>query len=189
MMYRLLAVLAIFAVIVGTLLLDRQGPAGTESAEGPAGNADLGYAAREAQIVETGADGLPRYTLDAELIRQRAEDGVVTLETVRMQFRDANESLWHVTAERGEIRREAGLIALAGDVRVDGALPDASGAPQAVRVLTDSLQFDTDSQIVSTTAPVTLEWSGQRVSAVGMQASLKDHRVQLESAVHGIFSP
>ena len=52
---------------------------------------------------------------------------------------------------------------------------------------TESLAFDTNEQVVATRDPVTLVMTGRKLDAQGMVANLKEHRVQLESAVHGSF--
>ena len=41
---------------------------------------DPGYAARDAEVIETGYDGRERYRLKAAVIRQQTESGVIDLE-------------------------------------------------------------------------------------------------------------
>ena len=42
---------------------------------------DPGYAARDAEVIETGYDGRERYRLKASVIRQQTESGLIDLET------------------------------------------------------------------------------------------------------------
>ena len=48
--------------------------------------ADPGYAARDAEVIETGYDGRERYRLKASVIRQQTESGVIDLEQLEMNY-------------------------------------------------------------------------------------------------------
>lgn len=184
MIYRLFAVLTIVAVIVASVLLSRQQGAVPVSAAVQQNGFNEGYSASDAVLVETGADGKPLYTLNAASIRQLPDEGQVQLTQVRMTLRDSDGNPWTVTADRGELEQAAQEVRLAGNVQVSGSLP-ASGAAQ---ISTAALSVDIRGQIVSTRDPVQMTWSGRPLSSVGLIADLKDHRVQLESDVHGTFS-
>ncbi|HEV7136694.1 MAG TPA: LPS export ABC transporter periplasmic protein LptC [Steroidobacteraceae bacterium] len=184
MIYRLFAILTIVAVIVASLLLSQQQGAAPPSATVRENAFNEGYSASDASLVETGADGRPLYTLDAATIRQLPNEGQVLLTQVRMSFHDADGNPWTVTADRGDLVQATQQARLAGNVRVSGMLP-ASGAAQ---FSTTALSVDIRADIVSTREPVQMIWSGRPLSSVGLIANLKDHRVQLESNVHGTFS-
>jgi LPS export ABC transporter protein LptC len=184
--FRVFATLALLALIVGSLLLGRQ----TRDAESPAPAGrpaeDLGYGARDATLIETGADGRPKYTLNAKRIEQHPKDGSVQLDVVHMILDDPDGNRWTVDAQRGDILSGGDNIDLSGDVHVAGILP---GTQQPADISSDRLSFDTRNDVVTTEDPVTLLWSGRQIHSVGIFASLKDSHVRLESAVHGIFQP
>jgi LPS export ABC transporter protein LptC len=184
--FRIFATLALLAVIGGSLLLGRQ----RRDAETPAlasrPTEDLGYGARDAQLIETGADGRPRYTLNAKLIEQHPKNDSVQLQVVHMVLDDVNGNRWTVDAQRGDITSAGVNIDLSGNVHVSGVLP---GTDQPADISSDRLSFDTRTDVVSSEDPVTLAWAGRQIHSVGILASLKDSHVQLESAVHGIFQP
>lgn len=184
MIYRLFAVLAIVALIVASLLLAGQQNGAPSSATVQRTAWDQGYSAQSAHVVQTGADGLPLYSLNAATIRQLPDEDQVELTQVQMTFRDRNGVPWSAIADQGTLQQAAGQVALSGNVRVSGTPPDS---PQPALITTDALAVDLHSDIVSTHAPVTLLWAGRRESAVGLTANLKDYRVNLESAVHGTF--
>ena len=185
MIYRVVALLAVLALVVGIVLLS--GPQHEASAliapERPLH--DPGYSATNAHLVQTGADGLPLYTLDAAQIRQQPNDGLVELQQVRLGFRDASGNDWTATALRGELAQNSGIVRLSGDVHVVGTLP---GTEETAQMTSEQLAFDTNAQILSTQEPVTLVMSGRKLDARGLTANLKERRVQLESAVHGSFA-
>jgi LPS export ABC transporter protein LptC len=184
--FRIFATLVLLAVIGGSLLLGRQ----QRDAEMPAPVSqpaeDLGYGARDAQLIETGADGRPKYTVNAKLIEQSPKDDSVQLQVVHMILDDVDGNRWTVDAQRGDIASAGVNIDLSGDVHVSGVLP---GTDQPADITSDRLSFDTRTDVVSSSDPVTLAWAGRQIHSVGIVASLKDSHVQLESSVHGIFQP
>jgi len=184
MMYRLFAVLTIVAIIVASLLLARQQSAAPAATAVQESTAEQGYSARDARLVQTGDRGTPLYTLDAATIRQLPNERQVRLTRVRLSFRDSDGNLWTATSDRGELEQATQQVELAGNVLVCGAPPGDHGPAQ---IATQAVSVDIRDAIVSTRDPVTLLWSGRRLSAVGLTADLKDHRVDLESAVHGTF--
>ena len=94
------------------------GVRGTDEDDTDAANAtapDPGYAARDAQLIETGYDGRERYRLNARVIRQRTESGVIELEELAMNYHvessgelpgestsaaGASADVWHLTSDR-----------------------------------------------------------------------------------------
>lgn len=184
MIYRLFAILSIVAIVVASLLLARQQGAVPVSATVQENAWDEGYSARDARLIETGTDGLPLYTLNAATIRQLPNQDQVQLTQVQMSFRDPDGNLWTATSEQGELEQGAEQVQLAGNVHVSGDLKGASGPAQ---ISTSALSLDIRGSVVRTKDPVRLLWSGREVSAIGLMADLKDHRVALESAVHGTF--
>jgi lipopolysaccharide export system protein LptC len=188
MIYRLLAVLAALALIVGVVLLS-SGPPRENATPAHAGGVlpqEPGYSALNTRLVQTGADGHPLYTLDAARILQQPDQERVQLEQVQLGFRDASGDLWSAHAERGELGQDSGIVQLEGSVHVEGTLP---GTEEQAQIVTERLGVDTHAQVLATRDPVELTMSGRTLDAQGLVASLKERRVQLESAVHGSFRP
>ena len=184
MIYRLAALLALLALIVGLVLLTAPQPESVARASTDQPLHDPGYSAMQARLVQTGADGQPLYTLDAAQIQQQPNRGLVELTQVRLGFRDESGNQWTARAARGEVAQGSGVVQLDGDVHVDGILP---GTQEPTEITSEHLAFDTNAQVVTTQAPVTIVMSGRELAARGLVASLKDRHVHLESAVHGAF--
>ena len=184
MIYRLAALLALLALIVGLVLLSAPQPESVARASTGQPLHDPGYSAMQARLVQTGADGQPLYTLDAAQIQQQPNRGLVELRQVRLGFRDESGNQWTARAARGEVAQGSGVVQLDGDVHVDGILP---GTQEPTEITSEHLAFDTNAQVVTTQAPVTIVMSGRELAARGLVASLKDRHVHLESAVHGAF--
>ena len=186
MMYRLVAVLAGLALVVGLVLL--AGPQRETVVPNAAGAVahDPGYAALGARLVQTGAGGQPLYSLEAARISQQADENTVQMTQVQMGFRAADGQQWTARADRGELGQDTGVVQLDGDVHVTGLLP---GTQDQAQISTEHLSYDTRTEVVTTPDPVTLTMAGRELHAKGMVARLKEGHVQLESAVHGSYLP
>lgn len=187
MISRILIALTILAVIVGSFFIGQSNspePANDAAVDRP--EPDPGYAARDAEVIETDAEGREMYRLNAELIRQDPVSGVVELESIAMNYRTAEDALWKVNAQRGTVLEAGDRIDLEGKVRVTGPMPDTTST---IALDTESLTFETQQERISTDAPVTMTWTGHKLSSRGLSANLKDGRVQLKSSVHGRFTP
>ncbi|HUL18229.1 MAG TPA: LPS export ABC transporter periplasmic protein LptC [Steroidobacteraceae bacterium] len=186
MTYRIFALVAFVALIVGVIVLSggEREVAAPIIVEGPP--TDPGYAAKKARLIQTGPDGAPLYTIDAQEVQQQPAQDTVDLQQVVLGFKDSAGDEWTATARHGEVAQNSGIVKLDGAVHAMGTL---SGTAEPADITTERLTFDTNTQIVTTRDRVTLIMSGRKLDAAGMVANLKERHVQLESAVHGTYRP
>jgi LPS export ABC transporter protein LptC len=196
---RPLAYVLIIAVVAVAYFLGRAGRDDDSVGPGAAALPDPGYAARDAEVIETGYDGRERYRLSAQVIRQRTDTGVIELEKLHMNYHPGAEAgvpgearapaaageTWHLTSDRGQVRADGDDVLLSGNVQVTGPAP-GSGEPLALT--TEELRINTPTEFIETRAPVRLRWSGHVLDARGLQADLKAGTLRLESDVHGRFA-
>jgi len=161
---------------------------------------DPGYAARDAEVIETGFDGRERYRLKAAVIRQQTESGVIDLERLEMNYHRNTQAaagdapliagnpgeIWHLTSDHGQVREEGNDVELNGNVRVTGP---PQGGVEPLSLTTETLRINTPTEFIETDAPVKLRWSGHELDAIGMRADLKAGTLSLESDVNGHFYP
>jgi LPS export ABC transporter protein LptC len=185
MIFRILAAILFIAIIAGSFLMGGEQRETTATTTVEASSADLGYSARNAVLVETGADGLPMYTLNANVIRQHPGDGVA-FEQVQMTFRDADGQTWNGRADQGELTTDTGKVDLTGNVHISGLLP---GSNQLADLTTEKLSVDTHENIISTSEPVSINSPGRQLKSKGLVATLNEHSLVLESNVRGSFTP
>jgi LPS export ABC transporter protein LptC len=181
--YRLLILLGLALVGVAvwlTLAPRRAGPVATQSS-GPVA-ADQGYSALDASVVETGADGLPMYTLQAHQVQQNPDTDVIDLHTVHMTFRDSSGDQWQARSDTAQAQQDSSQIDLAGAIDVSGTF---AGKDQPPHIFTDQLHVDTQTEIISNSSKDTLTWAGVIVESRGMVVNVKDSTVKLEAGVHG----
>ena len=185
-MYRLLAVVAFVALLIGVVVLSggERETAAPNVVEGLP--PDPGYSAKKARLIQTGADGAPLYTVDAEEVQQRPAEDTVDLEQVVLGFKDPSGDDWTARAAHGTLAQNSGIVNLSGAVHATGTV---AGTGEPADITTEHLTFDTNTQVASTRDPVTLLMSGRKLEAEGLVANLKERHVQLESAVHGTYRP
>jgi LPS export ABC transporter protein LptC len=185
MIYRAFIVLVFVAVIVGSVMLGGQQhePVSTTTIDQAA--AGLGYAARQARVIETGPDGRALYTLDANLITEPPGGTRIQLQQMQMTFRVAEGQEWTGRADYGVAEQDIARVELFGNVRVSGLLP---GSDTQANISTERALVDTRAQAVTTDEPVTLTTADSTVHAKGLSANLTEGVVQLKSNVHGTYS-
>jgi LPS export ABC transporter protein LptC len=187
LIYRLLILLGLVlvGVAVWLTLSPRQAEPITAQNSGPA-RPDAGYAATDASMVETGADGLPLYTLQAQRIKQDPDTNLINLSTVHMTYRETGDGQWQALADHAEAQQDSGQIDLAGSVHLFGTV---KGNDKTAHAFTDKLHVDTHSDLISTRSGVTLDWGGIVIHAPGLVVNTKDYHVRLESDVHDHAAP
>src|SRR3954471_16086999 len=160
---------------------------------------DPGYAAKDAQVVETGFDGRERYRLNARVIRQQIDSSVIDVEGLEMDYHPgAQEKIageaaskatdnekWHLKSDRGQVRANGDDVQLTGNVVVTGHTP---GSGDLLTLATESMRINTPTEFIETDDHVNLTWSGHKLDAIGMRADLKAGTLRLESDVHGEFA-
>jgi LPS export ABC transporter protein LptC len=177
------------AVLLAPLLLLAACARGGDADNGALADAtrgDPGFEARGAEIVETGPDGNPRYRVRAAVIAQDPATRNVLLQQVELRLAAADGGNWEVDARNGQMPADGQAIELTGDVRVQGRAA-ADDAPLSIR--SERLSYDFDQQVARSDTDVTLTMGARALEARGFRADLKAGRVQLESKVHGRFTP
>jgi LPS export ABC transporter protein LptC len=197
---RTLGTVAVIAVVAIAYYLARTSRGDGAEAASSALPPDPGYAARDAEVIETGFDGRERYRLKAKVIRQQIDSSVIDLEQLEMDYHpgaqarvpgespatDAvREEIWHLRSDSGQVRANGDDVELVGNVKVTGAAP-GSGDP--ISLETQRMRINTPTEFIETRERVKLLWSGHELVAKGMKADLKAGTVSLESEVHGEFS-
>jgi lipopolysaccharide export system protein LptC len=197
---RPLGTVAVIAVVAIAYFLARASRGEDSEATSSALLPDPGYAARDAQVIETGFDGRERYRLNAKVIRQQIDSSVIDIEQLEMDYhlgaqdriagvsqpaQDRNE-IWHLRSDHGQVRANGDDVELIGNVQVKGPAP---GGGAALTLTTQRMRINTPTEFIETDEPVILGWSGHELTAKGMKADLKAGTLRLESDVHGEFSP
>lgn len=141
-----------------------------------------GHYLKDAVLTVTHPDGTPRLRLVAEEIRENVADGGYMARSVNADYAVPNAAAWTLRSDRADVPPGLATVGFQGNVEVRGA---DTGRRAVIR--TDVLELDTVRNVVRTPASVEVEFAGQRLTATGLTADLRDERLQLESEVHGSF--
>jgi LPS export ABC transporter protein LptC len=144
-------------------------------------DAEPGYVAITADLLDTGVDGQPRFRLHAARIEQATPTADITLDSP--EFRHQGKSAWTLSAHSGVMPPDIQQLQLVGNVLAVGAL---GAAPISIR--TETLGVDLQQQKLDTLADVSIQWGRNRLSATGMHADMKSDSLRLESHIHGEFT-
>ncbi len=193
---RLLGYVAVIAVVAAAWHFGIAGRSDNAADSAAALPPDPGYAALDAQVIETGYDGRERYRLNAKAIRQQGDNGIIDLEQLEMNYHPgaqgnlpgekpsaskSADDVWHLTSDHGQVQADGNDVLLRGNVQVTGPAP---GSEEPLRLTTDAMRINTPTEFIETDSPVRIRMSGNVLDAVGMEADLKAGDVRLKSKVH-----
>jgi LPS export ABC transporter protein LptC len=154
--------------------------------EDSGGEAEVaGFYMINASFVSPGADGRPLYRLNAATMRHSVSSNRIDMEEVRIEYDQAAESPWVVTAPHGEIQVDWQTLRLDGGVRM--VFEDGDAPP--VVLDTPDVLLEASEHRASTDSDVSLNRGEHLVTATGMSVDLKGGLVRLESRVNGRFLP
>ncbi|MFK7885660.1 MAG: LPS export ABC transporter periplasmic protein LptC [Gammaproteobacteria bacterium] len=142
-----------------------------------------GYYLSGAVLSTTDASGSVRYELRADRIDHRPSDGSIDLTALQLDYGN-NINRWRLSSETGSMPKSNTEISLEGHV-ITRLLNAASHG--ATQMATQSLFVDIEQQQASTDDPVTVDFEGGQLTAVGLDMNLANETFILRSQVKGVF--
>jgi len=185
--------LAVFAVLVAAFVLGRSGstPGASRAREGQV-TSSYDFVAHDVDVRQTGEDGRLQYRLEATRIEQRPQDHQISATGLTAHYEPPAgttgplaKSRWTMTAANAVLPRDGKLLQLRGDVQVTGLLPEAT-AP--VTMTTGSLDYDLQTQELSSDDVVDMRMGAMQLQGLGLQANIREGTLELESQVHGVIA-
>jgi LPS export ABC transporter protein LptC len=178
-----LAGVAVIAVLALAFVLGRGGNTpGAAGAREEVATFKYNFVAHEVTVRQTGDDGKLQYRLEAERVEQRPEDNQVSVANLTAHYEAPDASPWKLTADHATLPEDGKLLQLRGTVRVTGQ-PPAASAP--VTMATNSLDYDTQTQEITSQEIVDMQMGEQRLQGRGLQANIRLGTLRLETQVHG----
>jgi LPS export ABC transporter protein LptC len=180
---------AVIAVLALAFMLGRGGstPGDTSTHDEPA-TFQYNFVAHDVIVRQTGSDGKLQYRLEAERVEQRPEDKQISATNLTAHYDAPNAQAdlaannWKLTADHAMLPDDGKLLQLRGAVRVTGQ-PPASSAP--VTLATNSLDYDMQTQEITSHEIVDVQMGEQRLQGTGLQANIRLGTLRLETQVHG----
>jgi LPS export ABC transporter protein LptC len=182
---RILFLVAAVAVLVALLYMQEPESSNPANSSAQTQTAEPGFVALGAQIIETGDNGEPLYTLDATRIEQPMPQGDVYLTNPVLHYEPAGGNAWVLTAQQGQLPQNGHTADLSGNVTAQGKPP---GSPQIIHFNTSQLHVDMQQQLATTAARVHVDWAMSLLTGRGMRADLKSGELQLFKDVRGVLT-
>ena len=105
---------------------------------------------------------------------------------IEVRYTGIEEPLWQITANQAQLDPTTQAINMTGNVV---ARRSGNAAERVVNLLTDQLLFQPDQERIASASTVVFRVGDSQLTALGMQASLPDDTIQLETNVRGKYVP
>lgn len=148
------------------------------------------YEAHDVVLRQMGPDGRLRFQVQARQITQLPDSGLITAQGLRLHHdpsgtEPGGPNRWTLTADRGEVPAEGGIITVEGNVRAEG-IP--VGSRTKVTFTTTRLQYDVDKQELCSNDPVQLTRGSSVMSSQGLCFNIQTNEV-FGSEASAILAP
>lgn len=139
----------------------------------------------ELTVKQFNTDGRLLHHLHAPMVRHVPEKNTYLLTKPHLIVTEANQAPWEIRADQG-IAEADRVITLSQQVMIQQKSHQAN--PQ-VTLTTEEITYFPKSKLASTLKPVTIQQAENQIQAIGMNAYLDDHKVELLSHVRGHYEP
>lgn len=146
---------------------------------------EQGYYLRGARILGTGDAGELIYEIEAEFAEQQAGDRIA-FDNVRIRYSPASDVPWSLSADAATISGDRERLTLAGHVL---AVSSEGFAGNVTEIRTERLDLEPEQYRAWTDERVQIRIGERSLTAIGMEALLRENRLRLESNVSGKFVP
>lgn len=174
----------LLAAAVGSWYIASSLESDTEITE--TGNAmQQGFYLRDARILGTGESGALMYAITADFAEQQGNEQI-EFDRVQIEYTPDSAVPWSVSADKALITGNQEMLTLSGNVV---AVSDEGFDGKMTRISTEWLELEPVKYLARTDQRVRISIGERSISAIGMEASLQENRVQLKSNVSGKFVP
>jgi len=148
------------------------------------------YEAREVVLRQMGPDGRLAFQIEARQITQLPDSGRITAEGLKLHHdpsgtEPGGPNRWTLTADRGDLPAEGGIIIFEGNVRAEG-IP--VGSRTKVTFAAAHLQYDMDKQELCSNDQVQLTRGSNVMSSRGLCFNIRTNEV-FGSEANAILAP
>ena len=185
MAFRLLTLLAVFALAAGAWLLSsprrQTGAGGTaHRVENP------GYFLKDGVLTDYDAAGNPTVRIAARRIDQIPHSEEVELHDIRVDYQSPQGAAWVMVGDIAHVHPGGTVVDLAGNVELQGTGGTRGGTPV---IRADTLSYDVTRSVASSSGDVRIDFLLHTLTARGLAADLREHTIRLESRINGRFQP
>lgn len=141
-----------------------------------------GYYLNEAELTRFNEAGKAQYTIKADKIEQDPNTNVLNMSNIVVEYHDSAD--WLIKADEAQLPTSREEIIFTGNV-----VATQNSSKDKIRFNSDSLQYNIETQQLSTNDRITVKKGMQVITAKGMLLDMQKERVQLRSQVKIRFNP
>lgn len=142
------------------------------------------YYFTDATVAMLNDQGKTEAIMQAPRILHHPDDDSVEVFAPRVEYFIAHGQPWYLQADHAVTHSGGKLVDLDGHVQLQQA--GNNGGPPLI-IHTDKMHVDLNTNIATSADPVEILQGPSRMTGVGMQAYLKDDRLQLQSETRGTY--
>jgi LPS export ABC transporter protein LptC len=146
----------------------------------------LGYYLLGARMLGTDEEGRVAYRILADRLEELPDRDLLQLQGVVVEYQPTEEVPWRISAATASAPKDGSQLDLAGDVELRSEPTDGT---KPVSITTPALRFFPNTSSAESDQPVRIRVGDWRLDAIGLRTHLKGDTLELESKVHGQFSP
>lgn len=184
--WRILLLLVVLGAGAAAFWLSRTPDQGNADDSADAAQLAYDYEANDVVLRQMGPDGRLAFQIEAKEITQEPDSGRISASGITMYHdppgtEPGGPDRWTLTAEKGELPAEGGVVTLTGKVRAQGVL--GKNRTQ-MTVATERLRYDMTAQVLSVDEgdAYRLTYGSMRAQGRGLSANIKTSDVKMGSA-------
>jgi LPS export ABC transporter protein LptC len=174
------------ALAVGTWIYTWEPAATKRSRNVGADDQPLGYYLKGARLLGTDEEGRVAYRILAERLEELPARELLELAGVEIEYRPVDSQPWRMSANSATAPKDASQLDLVGSVELRN---EPAPGDEPLLIATETLRFLPDTSSVESDQPVQIRIGDWQLDAIGIRTHLKGDTLELESKVHGRFSP
>lgn len=142
------------------------------------------YYLKNFTITATGADGTPRYLIEASYMEYMSGQETVTFLQPQLLFHNQNRSSWTVTGERASVTEQGKQVMMEGKVVLEQR---SESSDEALRIETADLLVLPGLKRAETAADVVMKTDYSTISAIGFRVDLAQDKLNFLHQTRGRY--
>ena len=142
------------------------------------------YYLKNFTITATGADGAPRYLIEASYMEYMSGQETVTFLQPQLLFHNQNRSSWTVTGERASVTEQGKQVMMEGKVVLEQR---SESSDEALRIETADLLVLPGLKRAETAADVVMKTDYSTISAIGFRVDLAQDKLNFLHQTRGRY--
>ena len=139
---------------------------------------EIEFIVKNAQLIGRNIDGNFTYKIFSKKAKANDLNNQIELEQVTLKYTDEDIN-WIITSDNGQIISDMNILSLSGNVMITNNSEDNKS-----KISTDYLEVNPNTFTVATNRKVVIEINNNIIEAKGLNAQLKDNKLNFSSNIN-----